>query len=220
MAEEFIGKSQKKHPGIFDYSKVKYINCDMPVILRCIQHDYNFNIHPRSHLSKKSTHGGCILCKPPKKGGAPITETHSELVNTEWDTEKNATKGWKPENFSKGMNVNVYWKCDKVNCENKCPHSYLAEVANKCRKKKSGCPICKNDIVCLCKSIWKRHNNLIKTKWDKKNNKGLNPKKIGEGSGIRAKWICGNNECKQRSYKRPIRAEISSRKCPNCNKRT
>ena len=57
---KFIENSKKKFGDRFDYSKVKYINCQTPITLICKEHGVRFNITPNVHLNTKF--GGCKEC--------------------------------------------------------------------------------------------------------------------------------------------------------------
>lgn len=54
----FISKSKEKFGDKFDYSKVNYIKCNIPIILICKEHG-EFTITPRGHLNSNT---GCTEC--------------------------------------------------------------------------------------------------------------------------------------------------------------
>lgn len=56
--EEFVCKAQEKHGNKYDYSKVKYVNCDTPVCIICPEHG-EFWQTPYMHLRAKV---GCPKC--------------------------------------------------------------------------------------------------------------------------------------------------------------
>lgn len=56
--KEFIEKATKIHNGKYDYSKVKYINSNIPVTIICPIHG-EFQQAPANHLTGK---GGCAKC--------------------------------------------------------------------------------------------------------------------------------------------------------------
>ena len=62
---DFIRKSEKKYKDLFDYSRVpaQYKNNDTPVEIRCLQHNYWFEVTPDTHLRK---YGGCPVCNMSK----------------------------------------------------------------------------------------------------------------------------------------------------------
>ena len=57
---KFIERSKNKFGDRFDYSEVKYVNSQTPVILLCKEHGVRFNIVPNVHLNSKF--GGCKEC--------------------------------------------------------------------------------------------------------------------------------------------------------------
>ena len=64
--DEFIEKANKKHgEGTYDYSKVKYVNCDTEVIIICHNHEepYEFKQIPSKHLLGH----GCPICGVQKR---------------------------------------------------------------------------------------------------------------------------------------------------------
>lgn len=59
-ANKFIEKSKNKFGDRFDYSEVKYVNCQTPITLICKKHEVKFNVVPNVHLNSKF--GGCKEC--------------------------------------------------------------------------------------------------------------------------------------------------------------
>ena len=57
--KEFIIQAIKVHEDKYDYSKVDYINCHIPVIIICTKHNKQFRQAPSSHLKN---HNGCSKC--------------------------------------------------------------------------------------------------------------------------------------------------------------
>jgi len=60
--EEFIEKAIKIHNDIYDYSKVKYINCTTKICIICSEHG-EFWQTPEHHIKRKY---GCPFCKKSK----------------------------------------------------------------------------------------------------------------------------------------------------------
>jgi thymidylate kinase len=58
--DKFIEKSKKKFGNRFDYSEVKYVNAQTPVVLICKEHGIKFSTTPSNHLN--SRFGGCKGC--------------------------------------------------------------------------------------------------------------------------------------------------------------
>jgi hypothetical protein len=57
--EEFVKQAVKKHGDKFDYSEVKYKNCDSKVKIRCNKHDHAFYQTPYAHTA----YGGEKFCE-------------------------------------------------------------------------------------------------------------------------------------------------------------
>lgn len=60
LRDKFIEKSKKKFGNRFDYSEIKYVNAQTPVILICKEHGIRFSTTPSNHLI--SRFGGCSEC--------------------------------------------------------------------------------------------------------------------------------------------------------------
>lgn len=58
--KNFIKRSKERYGDRFDYSKVNYKNEGTPVLVRCKEHDYWFEILPDTHVRRGD--GGCPLC--------------------------------------------------------------------------------------------------------------------------------------------------------------
>ena len=65
--DEFIQRAKEKHNDIYDYSKVRYINCFTNIIIICQKHG-EFQQSPNTHVRG----GGCPLC---------INKTEGKLYN-------------------------------------------------------------------------------------------------------------------------------------------
>lgn len=59
---DFIAESINLYgTGVYDYSNCVYINRHTAVQLRCVEHDYIFNVTPANHLYQGT---GCPVCNP------------------------------------------------------------------------------------------------------------------------------------------------------------
>ncbi len=56
--DDFIEKSKKIHNGLYDYSKVEYIDCRTKVEIVCKEHS-SFFMEPKEHINQKQ---GCPKC--------------------------------------------------------------------------------------------------------------------------------------------------------------
>ena len=124
-----------------------------------------------------------------------------ELVK-EWNSEKNGDL--KPEMFSSGSNIKVWWKCSKG-------HEWQALITN--RSKGIGCPYCsgrkairgENDIQTLYPDIVKE--------WDLSLNGDLQPFDFTSGSTKKVWWKCSKGHEWQATIYNRIK---KSRGCPKC----
>ena len=57
--KEFIEKSKARYGNLFDYSNVRYVNKNTPVLLHCNKHNYDFYAVPDNHIRRNS---GCPYC--------------------------------------------------------------------------------------------------------------------------------------------------------------
>ena len=57
--EDFVRKANQLWNGMYDYSKVEYVNNRTKVIVRCKKHDIEYEVTPGNHLVKP----GCKECK-------------------------------------------------------------------------------------------------------------------------------------------------------------
>jgi hypothetical protein len=61
--EEVIERFVLSHGDLYDYSKVNYISCSLPVSIRCKLHDILFTQIPHLHYSNKTSCRECIQSK-------------------------------------------------------------------------------------------------------------------------------------------------------------
>lgn len=73
--EEFILRAKLIHGNKFDYSKSVYTKRKEPVIIRCIEHDFEFKQTPNDHLDGCN---GCRRCRPGK--GSSNGYSHEEFM--------------------------------------------------------------------------------------------------------------------------------------------
>jgi hypothetical protein len=82
--KEFINKANSIHDNKYDYSKVNYINSQIPITIICPEHG-EFEQIPNNHLSKTQ---GCFKCF----GNVYNTETFKQkcsiIHNNKYDYSK------------------------------------------------------------------------------------------------------------------------------------
>lgn len=136
-----------------------------------------------------------------------IINEYPELMK-EWNYEKNVNLN--PEYISKGVHINVWWKCSK------CGHEWQSKVYT--RTNGSGCPKCSGRLNAKKPSKLKLGENDFQTEypklakeWDYKRNK-LKPNELTSGSNIKVWWICNLNH----NYEASISNRIKGTGCPYC----
>lgn len=83
----WIEKCKQKHPGLFNYDKVNYVNKDTKVIVGCNACGNDFEILPcQISNSKNRKIIGCPKCNCKQRGydRALTTETVSERISSKW----------------------------------------------------------------------------------------------------------------------------------------
>jgi len=133
-----------------------------------------------------------------------LLKTHP-LISSEWDYDKN--QPLKPENFSYGSAVKIWWLCPKK-------HSYESAIKSRAGSQTRGCPYCSGNKV-------GKDNNLqflfpeIAKEWHPTKNNELSPKGFSRGSSKKVWWLCP----KGHSYESVINSRTGKRKqgCPYCS---
>lgn len=136
-----------------------------------------------------------------------IINEYPELIK-EWDYNKNTHIN--PEYVSKGVHINVWWKCQK------CGFSWKAAVYS--RASGSGCPKCsgRQDVKKPTKlkigenDFQNEHPELLK-EWNYDKNK-IKPTELTSGSNLKVWWICKLGH----SYEASVVNRIKGTGCPYC----
>ncbi|MCR5146754.1 MAG: hypothetical protein K6B70_05375 [Clostridia bacterium] len=136
-----------------------------------------------------------------------IVDEFPELMK-EWDYDKNTDIN--PEFISKGVHINVWWKCQK------CGHSWQSAVYS--RTYGSGCPKCSGRLNAKKPSKLKIGENDFQTEypklakeWDYNKNE-LRPNELTSGSNKKVWWLCGLNH----SYEANVANRVKGTGCPYC----
>lgn len=147
-----------------------------------------------------------------KRNKIPISETHKELIDTEWDYKKNNKLGLYPTKLTHGSEKKVWWKCKKK-------HEWKASIGNRCING-TRCPYCAGRKACKDNCLSTTHPKLLK-EWNyEKNNKlELFPTKLTYGSRKKIWWKCK----KEHEWKATIYNKDQERRrgkggkgCPYC----
>ena len=152
-------------------------------------------------------HSGCPYCAGRKaiKGINDISTLYPDLA-AEWNYEKNGKL--KPDEFSRGSNKRIWWRCSK------CGNNYQALVSNRASHN-TGCPYCagkkpivgKTDILTL-------YPNLTK-EWNYTKNRDLIPQDFTPGSEKKVWWTCAFGH----EYFATICGRVKGNGCPFCSGR-
>ena len=162
-------------------------------------------------INNRTSGQGCPYCAGKKvlKGYNDLQAKHPELVESEWDWDKNNKHGLKPDSITYGSKTKVWWKC------NTCKGKYMMSINNKTNGQ--GCPFCAGQKVLKgFNDLQTKHPELVESEWDwdENNKKGLKPDEITSGSNRKAWWNC--NKCSGKYEMSICNRIMKSRGCPYC----
>ena len=177
-----------------------YMNDVIKKVLKC------FNVNNIDVNVEKDFNEIFLLFQKGERKESILNE-YPELIK-EWDYDKN--KDINPEFVSKGVHVNVWWKCQK------CGYSWNAAVYS--RTMGSGCPKCagRQDSRKPSKLI-KGENDFqteypeLAKEWDYEKNTAK-PNELKSGSNTKVWWICKLRH----SYEASIVNRVKGTGCPYC----
>jgi hypothetical protein len=161
--------------------------------------EYKSKISNRAILDR-----GCPFCS-----GHKVSEKNNLLklfpdVSKEWHPKKNGDL--KPQNFSYGSNVKVWWLCPKG-------HSYDSIIISRTRKNPTGCPYCLGNKVSKDNNLLISHPKIAQ-EWHPTKNGDLTPSDFTYGSGQKVWWLCP----KDHSYDSVICNRTGPKQgCPFCS---
>jgi len=149
---------------------------------------------------------GCPYCS-----GRKVLEGFNDLVTTspelaaEWNYEKNYPLV--PQQFNKGSNKRVYWKCSKG-------HEWRASILDRCKSNGTNCPVCSghkvfkgfNDITTI--------NPKLEAEWDYDKNGSLTPYSFTKGNHTKVWWKCKKGHEWEASI---INRAVQGNGCPICS---
>jgi len=157
-------------------------------------------------LTNRINGSGCPFCAGKRilKGFNDVLTLNPDLVNNEWDFDKNTLC---PSEIGLNSSKKVWWKC--LNSD----HSYESTTAS--RKRGRGCPYCTNKKVLIGFNDFASQSSELLSEWDFSKNK-IDPTEITSGSDKAVWWVCANSHSYNMSaYKRSI-----GRGCPVCAGKT
>ena len=165
----------------------------------CINKELMNNINMRKKISINKIKASA------KKNNLVLS--YPEIVK-EWHSTKNGNK--RPEDYSYGSNINVWWQCLKIDCK----HEWSAIIANRiCRN--SGCPACANRIVTTINNLQYLFPEIAKELHP--DNK-IPADQIIAGSNKQYKWQCST--CKHIWKAQCNNRTFCGRGCSICNDTT
>lgn len=142
------------------------------------------------------------------------------ILLKQWDFENNKISPWEITEKSASR---VFWVCPEKNCDHKEHiHRWEATVTSRVsslvkRGDYTGCPWCTGKGMalqfCECNSIKKLYPELMK-EWDSENKE--NPKEIPPFTDLKARWICTDQECKNKWKARISHRTREQTGCPKC----
>ncbi len=142
------------------------------------EHEWKASIKSRSQLKS-----GCPYCNGKKVCKSNSLTTRFPEIASLWHPTKNGNLT--PDKITGKSGRKVWWFCSE------CKQSWVAKVATKTSKKKTGCPYCIGQKVYEGNSLATLFPDIAK-EWHPTKNK-ITPKEITAGSNKRAWWLCRYN---------------------------
>ena len=124
-----------------------------------------------------------------------IEYTHPEIAK-QWHPTKNGNL--LPSQVTHGTLKKVWWLCNNISCQEKCPHEWEATIGSRCGKESCGCPFCVTDglrKVCIHNSIVYTHPEIAK-QWHPSMNGDKKPEEYSYGCKLKFWWRC-NKTCEK-----------------------
>jgi len=148
---------------------------------------------------------------PPLRQKKPLTVDFPEIAAM-WHKNKNGK--FKPDQFSHGSNIEVWFKCDAGS-----DHVFQKAISSLVmarRKGAKGCPACKGDLVNKNNNLARRYPKIAREYLEEKNELPL--AKVSYGSSRRVWWCC--SKCAHQ-WQTSIsnRTQLRSA-CPSCKNKT
>ncbi|KAL3130449.1 hypothetical protein ABBQ38_008271 [Trebouxia sp. C0009 RCD-2024] len=126
---------------------------------------------PNCRTSRTMT--GCPECAEdakctPRTKQPTFAECQHPLL-AEWDHERNAAQGHRPDKVRLKSNKQIFWLCTR--CPAGQEHSWSAQPGQRTARGKSGCPYCAGKAACRCNSLQALYPGIA-AEWDHARNKG------------------------------------------------
>ncbi len=153
-------------------------------------------------IANRNNGNGCVYCTGQMvlKGYNDL-QTINPLLAIEWNYDKNGNL--KPEDFTAGSGVKIWWKCKKG-------HEWQARINS--RNAGQGCPYCASRYVIKGESDLVTLNPELASEWNYDKNGDLRPEDFTAKSGIKVWWKCS----KGHEWQANIYNRNRGRGCPYC----
>jgi hypothetical protein len=147
---------------------------------------------------------GCSVCSGRVVSDKNRLSTLYSSIAKEWHPALNGDK--KPQDFSHGSHIRVWWKCSK------CGYEWKTDIKH--RKEGRGCPACSLQVVTDRNRLSITNPELI-TEWHPTKNGSLSVYDVSHGSTKKVWWKC--SEC-GREWKAVIYSRSIGNGCSRCTK--
>jgi hypothetical protein len=149
---------------------------------------------------------GCPYCSGSKPivGETDLATTHPHLLD-EWDYDANANL--RPENFTAGSNIKIWWKCRRG-------HNWRSAICH--RTAGSQCVYCRRRLPYEGETDLMTEFPELVSEWDYAKNEPIKPIQILSGSNVKVWWLCKRGH----SWQASVAERTKGTKCPRCSGKT
>ena len=151
---------------------------------------------------------GCPICSNQMVVLSNCLSTIHPEIAKEWHPTKNGNIT--PYNIVSGSNKKFWWKCDKGD-----DHEWEVSSNARTGKRKTGCPICSNQMVVLSNCLSTTHPEIAK-EWHPTKNGKTTTYDIVSGSNKNFWWKCDKGDDHEWKAS-PSNRSIHSSNCPVCS---
>ena len=165
-------------------------------------------------IYNKTSGQGCPYCSNAQvlQGYNDLASCYPDLVNSEWDWERNNARGIHPNGIIKSSSIIANWLCSQHH------HSFEMQVTLRTRSKSPlKCPYCSNQkLLKGFNDFESKHPDLmVEWNWSRNNKLGIKPDELINGSHKKVWWLC--SKCGH-EWKAQINNRVNANKtgCPAC----
>ena len=161
----------------------------------------------QANISNRSKGKGCPFC-----AGRKVSKVNNLLVlkpklASEWHPTKN--KDLKPEDFTLGSGIKIWWQCSKVE-----DHEWESYIYT--RSAGTGCPFCAGQKATKSNNLLVVNSKLA-SEWHLTKNGDLKPEDFKPGSHKKVWWQCPKGE--DHEWESVIANRSQGNGCPFCSRR-